>query len=339
MLSGKEGFLAGDDGLRCIGGNTMSPFGFGLDWRKSPAHLLLLSNFLRPRVPDDFVQSECWKAVLKEAPRKAIKRYQRQGLLAEPSLHECLDYKYRPAELRSQLEQRRLGTEGAKPELIDRLVAADTTGMRACLRGLRLLRCSEGGQALAEQFLAEKKERRAGVDSEVLTALLHGRFREATQRVAAFEAQQALPRTVDGPWQRYDTATDFAVLKAISHAKPGILGNLGESQLQCLRLAAAMMHLCGTEECRSWLPDGFQVPSRIDSEAAARMVLFSAYHHCNMASLLAAGIEMVAIRRRHNPCPACEAIAQQTYRLSEVPELPYEGCSHERGCRCTVSEA
>jgi hypothetical protein len=317
----------------------MSPFGFGLDWRKSPAHLLLLSKFLRPRVPDEFVQSEAWRAALRETPRKTITRYLHEGLLEEAHLRERADYKYRVSELRPMLEQRGLPAEGHKAELIQRLIDADPKGMRAAVRGLKLLRCSEQGQNVAVQFLAQRRESRANLDSQVLSALQQGRIREATQRIAAFEAQQALPRTIDGHWKRYNTSTDFAILKAIFQGKPGILGSLGEEYIHCLRLAAAMMHLCGTEECRAWLPDGFQVPLRIDTEVAARMLLFSAYHRCSVVSFLAAGIHTVGIRTRHNPCPACQAIAQRTYRISEAPELPYEGCSHERGCRCTMCEA
>jgi hypothetical protein len=316
----------------------MSPFGFGLDWRKSPAHLLLLSKFLRPRVPQDF-PPDCWEAVLREDPLKAIKRYLRHGLLEEASLAEYLDYQYRPSQLRTLLEQRGLGTEGSKPELIDRLLEVDAAAMRARVGDLKLLRCTGQGHEIAGQFLAQKQTSRAGIDREVLTALLQGRFREATQRVAAFEEGQALPRTVDRRWQRYNTDTDFVVLKAIFQGRPGLLGGLSSGQLECLQLAAAMMHLCGSEECESWLPHGFQTPLRIDNNAAARMVLFSAYHRCNVASFMAAGVRRVRIQGTHNPCPACEAIAQKTYRLSEVPELPYEGCTHEMGCRCMMREA
>lgn len=316
----------------------MSPFGFGLDWKKSPAHLLLLSKFLRPRAPDGF-PSACWHAVLKETPKKAIKRYRRQGLLEEASLSEYLDYKYRISELRQLLDQRGLGTEGPKSELIARLIDADAAGMRTGMRDLRLLRCTDRGRTIASQFLAQEKESRARLESEVLTALLRARLREATQQVAAFEAGQALPRTVDSRWQHYNTATDFAVLKAIFQGRPGILGSLSSEQLECLQLAAAMMHLCGSEECQPWLPPGFQIPLRIDNDAATRMVLFSAYHRCTVASFLAAGVVKVRIQARPNPCPACAAITQQTYPLSEVPELPYDGCSHEMGCRCMMIEA
>ena len=32
-------------------------------------------------------------------------------------------------------------------------------------------------------------------------------------------------------------------------------------------------------------------------------------------------------------CPACRQ-AEGAYAKDSVPELPIEGCSHERGCRC-----
>ena len=148
-----------------------------------------------------------------------------------------------------------------------------------------------------------------------------------------------MPRSVDSRWQQYNLATDFAVLKAIFQGRPGILAGLRWDQLECLQLAAAMMHLCGSEECQAWLPPGFETPLRIDNNAAARMILFSAYHRCSVASFLASGVETVGIQVRPNPCPDCATIAQQTYRISEVPELPHDRCTHELGCRCIMVEA
>jgi hypothetical protein len=289
-------------------------------------------------VPEDF-PSDCWKAVLKESPQKAIKRYLRHGFLQEASLTERLDFKYRPVELRSLLKERGLASAGPKPQLIEALVKADPAGMRAAVRSLRLLRCTELGRTAAEQFLTRKRESRASAENEVLTALLQGRLREATQRIAAFEARQALPRTVGGAWERYNPATDYAVLRAIFQGRPGILGGLSSEQLECLQLAAAMMHLCGSEDCQSWLPHGFEIPLSIGNDAAARMILFSAYHRCNLASFMAAGTEAVVVHTRPNPCASCRAIAQEKYPLCEVPELPYQDCAHELGCRCMMRAA
>ena len=35
-------------------------------------------------------------------------------------------------------------------------------------------------------------------------------------------------------------------------------------------------------------------------------------------------------------CPACKRIQGKKYKLNSVPELPYEGCTAEGGCCCTV---
>ena len=35
-------------------------------------------------------------------------------------------------------------------------------------------------------------------------------------------------------------------------------------------------------------------------------------------------------------CPACKVLASMRYRVSEIPELPYEKCESEGGCRCSV---
>ena len=56
---------------------------FGLDWKKSPAHLLFLSKFRKPRATADFSQSDTWKAVLKETPENSRKLIGAQGSSSE----------------------------------------------------------------------------------------------------------------------------------------------------------------------------------------------------------------------------------------------------------------
>jgi len=36
-------------------------------------------------------------------------------------------------------------------------------------------------------------------------------------------------------------------------------------------------------------------------------------------------------------CPACQEIASMTWPIDQVPELPYEKCTSETGCRCGIS--
>ncbi len=41
----------------------------------------------------------------------------------------------------------------------------------------------------------------------------------------------------------------------------------------------------------------------------------------------------VRILASRDSCPVCKA-TEGAYKFDDVPELPLEGCSHPRGCRC-----
>ena len=41
----------------------------------------------------------------------------------------------------------------------------------------------------------------------------------------------------------------------------------------------------------------------------------------------------VRILASRDSCPVCKA-NEGAYEFDDVPELPLEGCSHPRGCRC-----
>jgi len=308
----------------------------GFDWRRSPAHLLLLSKFRNPRPLDDFSKSDTWELVLGEAPGKAVERFVDEGLLEQASLEGLLDYKYKISELKSMLERRGLPVSGRKAELIERLSRADPEGMTKTTRGLNVLRCTEQGQMIAEEYLAQEKKERTQAEEQVLQALQQRKFKEAGQIVAAFEARQVFPRGFNIDWKHYSPTNDVAMLKTMFGGRPKILSSLDDQQMEYLRIAAGMIYLWGTNQADDWLPNNFETGLIMDNDAAARTVFFYASHQLNVAQYRAAGAKTVEILATDNSCDACKKLAKRKYKLDEVPELPYEKCTSEVGCRCTT---
>ena len=308
----------------------------GFDWKKSSAHLLLLSKFLSPRKVEDFAKSDDWEAALREAPQKTIKRFAEEGMIEPASLAGLLDYKYKVSDLKKMLKQRGLPVSGRKADLIARLVQADPKGMRKATHGLAVLLCSEQGRVIAEQHLAREEEKRARVEHQVLSALQERKFREASQLVSSFEAEQVFPRGLNIDWKNYDPTHDVAMLETMFRSKLKVLARLSGEQLDQLRVAAGMMHLWGNNKAREWLPPGFETRLTMDNDAVARMIVSHASHQINMAQYRKAGVKTVEIRTANDRlvCHACRELAKKEYKLNQVPELPYEECTSEMGCRC-----
>lgn len=309
----------------------------GFDWRKSKAHWLLLSKFLRQGAVEDFTRSDSWKAMLGEEPSRAIGRFLKDGLLEEAGLDARLSYKFRVSDLKSMAKERNLPASGSKDALIQRLIEADPKAMGKAVSGLMVFICSSRGRELAEQYLAEEQAERSKVEQQVLDYLRQRRFKEASVAVASYEAQQVFPRGMGIDWKHYNPTRDVAILKAIWGSVPRILGPLSSSQVEALRLGAAMMELWGTNQATEWLPPSLETGLAIDNDTAARMFLFHAIYKVNLAeyrqSEVVMGVEVLATS---DSCDACKAIAGKKYTFDAVPELPYEYCTHEMGCRCTI---
>lgn len=61
-------------------------------------------------------------------------------------------------------------------------------------------------------------------------------------------------------------------------------------------------------------------------------------HKVNLDELRRAGqsaVEVIGPNDR-DVCEECQAIQGRRYKLDEVPELPYDRCTNETGCRCWV---
>lgn len=307
------------------------------DWRKSKAHLLFLSKFLHARTAQESAKADSWMDVLRETPQQAIKRFVEEGILVIPGLSEYLAYQYKVSELQTMLKQRGLPGSGRKQDLISRLIAADPEGMKKPATGLSVFQCSDRGQEIANQYLASEKEEREATEREVLVVLHKRKFREASLLVSSYEAAQVFPRGVGIDWENYDTGRDVAVLEVIFSSSPNLLARLEKGKLEPLRLAAGMSYLWGTYKTEACLPAGFETGLVMDCDTVARLLKSHALHQVIMEEYRNGGfVKSVEIHTCNDDivCDACRELAGKIYTLSEVPELPYEKCTSERGCRC-----
>lgn len=312
-------------------------FGTGIDWRKSNAHLLLLSKFLQPQTTANFVDSDSWKTVLPENPAKAIKRFADEVMLVPVGLSDLLDYKFKATELKAMLKQRDLPVTGRKEDLINRLVQYAPEDMKRLIANLVLLQCSEQGREIAERYLSSEKTKQVKLEEQILGFLAQHKFRDACETVAAYEADQVFPRGIGKDWRTYDPASDIQTLRLVFSGKPKILSSLDDSQLAALQLAAGMITLLGTNNGKKWLPPDFKTNLPMDADAAVRMFVFYARHQAEIAAFRKSGVvKQVEIIATHDSCEVCLEMWGKSYKLDQVPELPHEHCTHKGGCRCTI---
>ena len=67
------------------------------------------------------------------------------------------------------------------------------------------------------------------------------------------------------------------------------------------------------------------------------MFSFYALHHVNIVNYKQSGVvKQVEIFATQDSCDACKKISGKRFSLDQVLELPYEHCTHEMGCRCTL---
>lgn len=309
---------------------------FGFDWRKSQAHLLLLSKFLAPAQSDFISNPDEWQTVLGEDIQKAVKRFLQEGFLIEADLAGKLDARLKVTELKDLLKQRGLKVSGRKSDLIQRLIDHDQQGMEHIIRGIRVLICSDEGRRIAEDYRAQEDAERQEAENQVWQLLQSGKLRSACEKMAEYEAKQVFPRGLDIDWKNYTPDQDEAMLRIIFSKTPKILSGVSLTKLDTLRMAAAMSMLWGTSSVRRWLPPDFTSDVTMDAEAAARMFEFYAHSLTAIAEYKASNVvKQVQVLSVSDCCPECKKINGRRFDLNKAIELPYEHCTHRMGCRCT----
>jgi len=313
----------------------MFHFSKSFDWRKSKAHLLLLSKFINGGGVDYFVKRGEWVEVLGEPSQKAIRRFIDEGMVVDADLNTCVTYKCKATELKDLLRQRKLNVSGTKDELVQRLAQADKEGMLKLTAGMKLLTCTEAGRELAEQYAASAREERIRVEQQVLGLLARRMYEEACLTVAHYESGQVFPRGLGVDWKHYDPKRQIEILNSIFDDKPEILSKLQDAKLGHLRIGAAMMELWGESRASKWLPADFETGIALGNDSAARMLVFAAQNKQTLRQLSESGfVKYVEILATPDSCESCKKLEGKQYRLGETPTLPNPNCTHELGCRC-----
>jgi hypothetical protein len=306
---------------------------FGDSEELSLAELELLSRFLHPKTQDSFGNAEYWRDVTGVHPNRIIKRLLNDGLLERADVTGALEFICKVSDLKELLRQRGLPLSGRKRDLIERLVAADPGGMENVVKGIVVLRCSKRGDDVVRKYLEEKDREREAAYTSTRDALKRKDFGTACRVVGSYEAKQLFPRGLGVDWAHYDPTEDIAVLREIAQARPKIIGQVDETILEPLRLAAGMSLLWGTNVRSDWLPQDIGGELRLEPEVSTRMILFYARNRRTLLSFKRMGVRRVEISSPCG-CECCATLQGKTYPTEDVPELPYEKCTFNAGCRC-----
>jgi hypothetical protein len=310
---------------------------FGLDWKKSPAHLLLLSKFREPRNIEDVSRQDYWQDVLNEQPLKAINRFIKDGMITEGDIYSCMQYRFKVSELKPMLKERGLKQSGRKEELIFRLVENDPEGMKKAISGLKIYKCSSIGVEIAEDYLEREKQKRIVAENETISYLRKRKFNQASKAVAAYEAGQVFPRGMGIDWQNHDTGYDERLLNYVFNNFPSILDGLEKDKREPLRIVAGMEWLWGSNRGDAWIDDNFKTGIKFDADISARMIWFHAKYLVEIEDYQRDNFfKKVGITGANDSfvCDECKVIQGKKFNLNQVPELPFPTCTSESGCRC-----
>jgi len=309
----------------------------GFEGKKSHAHLLLLSKFVNPRKPD-YSAYDYWENVLGELPKHAIERFTNEGLVESANLIGTLSAIYGASELKDMLRQRGLPVSGRKDVMIQRLIEKDPNGMKKNAAGFTVLVCTQHGKDLADNYITAEKEKRVQVEQQTMECIRKRDFKKASLTVVAYELEQVFPRgMVD--WEHHKPDREIELLNSIFGGKPKILAKLGNGKLEDLRIAAAMMALWGKNDVKEWLSPDFETELSLDANVTARMFFFYAIHQHSLKQWRESSfvVGVYIFNNISDSCDACKKLLNTKYKLDEVPELPYEHCTNEMGCRCLVN--
>lgn len=235
---------------------------------------------------------------------------------------------------------RGLSVSGAKRAMAIRLVEQDINGMNKVIEDSFILVCSETGVALARTYLEYEDRRRTEAIKQSEIALREKRYKDAALIMAKYEADSVFPRGLwisistsgnNSHWNNYDPTQDEAKLGYIFTRTPKLLINKGWDGLPDVRVVAGMSYLWGnTKEA--------QIECSGETQLASNLFISHSVFLFEMDKARQLGNKYMRVLTCNDNivCVPCKKMAETKYQINNMPELPYEFCEEESGCRCWV---
>lgn len=309
--------------------------------------LIVLSKFLKPSGAD--VIPENWISVIGVPSTVFVERLIKSGKLIKSPLVATIVHCNSAPTLKEWCKERRLKVTGKKLDLAQRLIDADYAKMERLHKGRELLECAPESRARAESYIAEKEAERSAVAREGCFLFGQEKFNEMIELVENYEARQvrmpglSLIMGFDGTTSVRDTeyrprnrSDDLKTIRGIAVAAPKILASMTADDLDALRAYCAMRYLMRDSMPLSDLPSSFRGIERLGIAGTWRMMHFHLKHLHDierMKSIDVKKVEVMTSGVSAGTCAACIKISK-VYGIGSVPELPFQGCTCDAGCRC-----
>lgn len=307
------------------------------NWKNSKPYLLLLSKFLYTNTINSFDSADYWKPVLNEQPEKIIRDFIKEGYLIPSPLENKLDYSLKFNDLIKVLKDLNLKVTGKKEELVNRLIENNKEKAFQITKTVETYICSEIGNKLVIEFIENEKIICKNMELDVIKALKHKDFLKASKSVAEYESKQVFSKGIGIDWKNYNSQRDIEILNFIFSSSPNILTGIKDELINNLRLVASFTHLCGTKNIKNYFDINIITSIKLDFNTSVRMLLSHASYLDRIKDYKAANINKTQIIGCGNEsCSECQKINNKIFNIEQTPTLPYDKCTNEKGCRCTV---
>ncbi|MFQ5981060.1 MAG: SAP domain-containing protein [Candidatus Heimdallarchaeota archaeon] len=300
-------------------------------------HKGLLSLFLKPRTLDTENWQHHWSATLGKSYLQVIQEFIAAGLLARPTIEECLIGGLRVADIKPILRAHGLKVSGKKEILVKRLVDQRPDEARQLAATItNIYVCTEAGAAIAQQWKEEVTKQSIETEMKMQPLIANGKFRQA------FLVREQLRKTIPQPMQAYYGGGMITVggeqpsswddydevgFRAIYDIDPQTIPTMTVEKVETAKFNVLMSWMCPWSKNRYRIHKEFKRIAETKSAIAQGQLTLEKWRK-------EGDVIAVEISGTTDACSNCKRLLNRAYDLNHVPIIPNPDCANPKCCRC-----
>jgi hypothetical protein len=296
-----------------------------------------LSRFIKPCALSNLDKLTTVKIILQDQPSRFIRTAINDGTIKKASLKGYLSSSYTVTKLKEIGKKYGIKISGNKDEIVDQIIKSNIDELNKDYKKSDVYELSIFGKEKLKYY-DDRKEKYKNLYLEYITeSIKNDLLQEAANAYVFFRNNALSDFGLNVEWNAQAARDLTKKLKEIKNIPHKNLKFIPQEQFTRNVPVAMIQELLGGTNINysfSEENDNF----KFDDLTVCRLISSNQYFHNELKELKSINMKKVEVQTVNDQsvCEYCRSMSNKIFDIDTIPEIPFEKCTCDFGCRCTI---